>query len=74
MRKNIFEKFEKFFMKAGTFLFFHFVLYMESKKQNKKIKEENILKKRKSEFRKPLPKIKNAEEDRQYTKEITERT
>ena len=45
MRKNIFEKSEKFFTNTGTFLNFDPVLYMESKKQNKKIKEENILKK-----------------------------
>lgn len=36
MRKNIFEKSEKFFAKAGTFLNFDPVLYMESKKRNKK--------------------------------------
>lgn len=45
MPKNIFEKSENFFTNAGTFLNFDPVLYMESKKQNKKIKEENILKK-----------------------------
>ena len=32
MRKNIFEKSEKLFTNAGTFLNFDLVLYMESKK------------------------------------------